>query len=252
LLRYRTRFCRARKITPAALGDSRVSVSLHHLPDGIVPGLVAAAREQGATVNDVLLCAIANAVDRYGANPRTRGHDELALGTVVDLRAGSNQKMDDVFGLFLGITTTMLRQADLADWQRMLRAVSRQSAWQKRSKQPQASVLRMAVGLAEARLVSPRRWAELYRQRMPIAAAVSNVNMNRDWAGQFHPSPILDYFRVTPTGPLLPVIVAATTLGDKLNFLITRQTALIDDEHERLIAASISNRLIQLASAGRL
>ena len=106
----------------------------------------------------------------------------------------------------------------------------------------------MGIGLAEAKLVTPRRWAELYRARMPIATAISNVNMNRDWAGPYHPHEILDYYRATPTGPMIPLIVTPTTLGKKLNFLITRQKSLIDDTRNHHISQAIISRLTELAS----
>jgi NRPS condensation-like uncharacterized protein len=254
LLRYRTRFCRARKVTPACApgDDCSVTVSAHEVRAGIVPGLIAQAKQYRATMNDLLLAAVAQAVHRFGATPATRGRDELALGTVCDLRTRSDQQLDDAFGLFLGFTTTMLRPADLKDWPRLLRTVASQNAWHKQTKAPHTSMLRMAVGLAEARFVTPQRWAELYRHRMPIAAGTSNVNMNRDWAAPYHPSPILDYYRVTPTGPLLPLTFSLTTLGNKLNFVITRQNSLIDAQRQQCLAGSITKRLIELAAPGRL
>jgi hypothetical protein len=251
LLRYRTRFCRARQCD-RPMGDCTSDVSVHYLDGELVPVIAARAKEHGVTVNDVLLATISQVVDRLGANPATRDRDELAVGTVVDLRAMSGRKMNGSFGLFLGFTTTMLRPTDLNSFPRLLRTVARQNAWHKRTRAPQASVLRMGIGLAEAKLVTPRRWAELYRRRMPIATAISNVNMNRDWAGPYHPSEILDYYRATPTGPMIPLIVTPTTLGKKLNFLITRQTSLIDDQRNQQIAGAIISRLTELASDARI
>jgi hypothetical protein len=108
----------------------------------------------------------------------------------------------------------------------------------------------MGAGLAESTWVTPRRWAELYRQRMPVAAGVSNVNMTRGWAGTHHPSTVRDYYRVAPTGPMIPLLFSFTTLGNKLNLLITRQTALIDDPRNSQIAGSITRRLTELAERG--
>jgi hypothetical protein len=112
-------------------------------------------------------------------------------------------------------------------------------------------VLRLGIGLAEAKLATPRRWAELYRDRMPIASGISNVNMTRDWAGKHHPAHVLDYYRVAPPGPMVPLVFTPTTLGEKMNFLITRQTCLINPDREQKIAAMIQNRLIQLAETVR-
>jgi hypothetical protein len=253
LLRYRTRFCRARKVMPAERArDGSVAISVHDVPAGIVPGLVAEAKRHHATVNDVLLATVAEAVHRFGASPATSQRDELAVGTVCDLRTRCQQSLDDAFGLFLGFTTTMLRPTDLNNWPRLLRTVAMQNAWHMRTKAPHTSMLRMAVAVAEARFVTPQRWAELYRNRMPVAAGTSNVNMNRDWAAPYHPSPVLDYYRVTPTGPLLPLTFSLTTLGGKFNFVITRQNSLIDAKREQCLAQSIRKRLIELVAPGRL
>ncbi|MCS7033028.1 MAG: hypothetical protein NZ561_03425, partial [Phycisphaerae bacterium] len=192
---------------------------------------------------------IAEAVDRFGANPPRPDRDELALGTVVDLRTRASRQLSDQFGLFLGFTTTIVRHQDLREFPRLLRTVANQNSWQKRTHAAEASLLRMAAGLLEAKLHSPRRWAELYRQRMPIAAGVSNVNMNRDWPGRRHPSPVTDYYRVAPTGPMLPLIFTPTTLGDRLNFLITRQIEQITDDQLTRLAEFVSHRLERLAAA---
>jgi hypothetical protein len=175
------------------------------------------------------------------------GRDELALGTVVDLRSLSDDSnLSRTFGLFLGTTTTVLRGADLKDRARLLRSVAQQNACHKLTCAPQISTILFAVGVAEARRMSARRWAELYRQRMPLAAGISNVNMNRHFAAAHHPFPMLDYVRVAPTGPMLPLLVTATTLGENLNFTLTRQASAINDADGRKIAESITNRLIHL------
>jgi hypothetical protein len=250
LLRYRTRFCRTRRISlPMTRCD--VAVSHHVLPDGVGPRILSLARSSGLKFNDILVAAVSQAVHEFGVSPCTRDRDELAIGTVVDLRSMAGKKMPDTFGMFLGFTTTMLRRADLRDWDRLVRTIGSQNAWQKASKAPQTSVLRMAVGLAEAKLVSPRRWAELYRDRMPVAAGVSNVNMNRDWAAAYHPAEIADYFRVSPTGPMIPLLVTPTTLGEKMNFLITRQTSLVNDTRCQNFVSFLRDRLIQLAEKVR-
>jgi hypothetical protein len=246
MLRYRTRFARARRVD-RPMGDCGVALSLHHVPDGVVSLIARHASEAGVTVNDALLSVISQTVDRSGASPPSRGRDELAVGTVVDLRAMSGMPLSGLFGLFLGFTTTLMRPADLESFPRLLRTVARQNAWHKRTRAAQSSVLRLGIGIAESAVVSPRRWAELYRDRMPIAAGISNVNMNRAWAGEHHPSPVLDYYRVAPTGPMIPLLFTFTTLGDKLHFLMTRQTALIDDGRRDVIARSITRRLEQLA-----
>ena len=75
----------------------------------------------------------------------------------------------------------------------------------------------MVVGLTIGRLLGRDKMVEFYRKRMPLAGGISNVNLNRSWAGEFHPEPLLDYIRVSPTGPLMPLVFTPTTLGKKMH-----------------------------------
>jgi hypothetical protein len=47
---------------------------------------------------------------------------------------------------------------------------------------------------------------------------------------------------------MIPLLFTPTTLGNKLNFLITRQVCLIDERQNELIARSISERILALAN----
>lgn len=250
LLRNRTRFSRMRYIDKPVT-DSKVAITFHHLPDGVGPKLASLAKRSGATFNDVMVAAMAQVVDVHGVTPANKDRDELSIGTIVDLRNTASQKMDDIFGLFLGFITTIVRAQDLQDWDRLLQRVARQNTFQKHSKAAHASILRMVAAVLETKLVTPRRWGELYRRRMPLAAGISNVNMNRTWVGQHHPQSILDYYRIAPTGPIIPAAFTPTTLGSRMNFGITRLSSLIDPTHNQRIASSLSDRLIDLASEVR-
>jgi hypothetical protein len=84
---------------------------------------------------------------------------------------------------------------------------------------------------------------------MPLLAGISNVNMTGSWADQEVAPPdrpaVLDYFRVSPVGPLLPLVFTLTTLRDRLSLNVTyRKTAFTRDEAE-LIADDLVNRLCQ-------
>src|SRR5205814_9664370 len=88
--------------------------------------LLASAGAIGCTVNDLFLAAMAETMHWHGANPQTRNRDELALGTIVDLRMLAKQDMDDLFGMFLGFTNTIVRRQDLDDWPRLLKRIAAQ------------------------------------------------------------------------------------------------------------------------------
>ena len=88
-----------------------------------------------------------------------------------------------------------------------------------------------------------RKWVDLYRRRMPMAAGISNINMNRQWTADYCPSPILEYIRIAPPSALLPMTFGTTTTGKKLNVTLSRQISLVDDERAACIIQSFARRL---------
>ena len=104
----------------------------------------------------------------------------------------------------------------------------------------------MLAGLAVSRLLPREKVVEFYRKRVPLAGGISNVNLNRTWAADFHPTPLLDYIRVSPTGPLMPLVFTPTTLGDHLHFGLTYRPALIPPERACQMAQHFTHRLRSL------
>jgi hypothetical protein len=248
LLRYRTRFSRVRQCPISDADDFSVRISLHPQADGTADKLLASARKLGVTVNDVFLAAMAETMHIHGINPETCDQDELGLGTIVDLRMFTEDKLDDLFGMFLGFTNTIVRRQDLEDWPRLLQRISNQTTFQKRTGASQASVLRMIGGLAESHFLTARQWVDLYRRRMPMAAGISNINMNRHWTREYCPSPLVEYIRIAPTSALLPLTFGTTTTGNKMNITNTRQASFFDAAREKLILDSFLSRLNHVIS----
>ena len=64
----------------------------------------------------------------------------------------------------------------------------------------------MGLGLLAGRLLKPDRAVHLYRKRVPLAGGISNINLSTTWASDYHPTPLLQYIRVSPTGPMMPLV----------------------------------------------
>ena len=109
-------------------------------------------------------------------------------------------------------------------------------------------MLRMVAGLVFARLFSREGLLEFYRKRYAMAGGISNVNLNRDWPAEYHPWPLLEYIRVSPTGPMMPLVFTPTTLGRQLNFGLTCRDCLIPSEQSPELAAMFIRRLEWFAS----
>ena len=249
--RWSSRNRRVARIEHPGCTDFNVRFSLHRLPGGVLEPLLAFARRNGATLNDLFLAVVAEVCHRLAPLRRTRRRTDLGLGTIVDLRPYSKQDLSDTFGLFLGFTSTICRPADLADFGRLLRTISTQSQLHRKTSAPLSSPLRMLAGLAVGRFLSREKMVEFYRKRIPLAGGISNVNLNRSWAGEFHPDPLLDYIRVSPTGPLLPLVFTPTTLGREMHLGLTHRPAMIDRPRAEEMAGNFARRLREIANGGR-
>jgi hypothetical protein len=108
---------------------------------------------------------------------------------------------------------------------------------------PQTSALRMLAGVTAGKLVKPERMAHFYQKHVPMAGGISNVNMNRTWAMEYHPSPLLDYIRVSPTGPMMPLVFATTTLGSDFHFALTYRPAVVSMDRIDALASRFVERL---------
>jgi hypothetical protein len=229
--------------------DFSVRVTVKHAPAGWVTGLLESARRRRVTLNDYFLTAIARVCERYvPLKHRPRRHS-LALGSIVDLRPYGGEELSDAFGLFLGFTNVVCKYCDLRDPQRLLRSIAVQGSQQKRAGVPQASALRMLAGVYAGEMfkLKPQRIIQFYQKHVPMAGGISNVNMNRSWAPKYHPGPLLDYIRVSPTGPLMPLVFATTTLGKGFHFALTYRPSVVPRSQIDELAGTFIEELNVLA-----
>lgn len=245
LLRRYGEYRRVRKVPTFGSLDHPVRVRLFPGPPGALPKLLAYARARGVTLNDVLLAALAQPCNHLIPAQQRPGRDNLALSTVADLRPGLAASLQPGFGCLLGFTATVCRRRDLSQWDRLLRSVAAQTRVQRRGGVGPASVLWMLAAESASRYTPPNRVYDFYRKEIPLAAGISNVNLNDTWAAG---PPVLDYARVSPTGPIVPVALAVTSLGTELRLTLTYRTALLNDWTATELMQSFTSHLQRLAS----
>jgi hypothetical protein len=245
VFRWSSRLKRVRRVENKSFPDLQTRFELHRLPDGLVDRLLPVARSAGATINDLFLAAMAVACDQYVAAPPTRKRNELAMGVIVDLRGNAGDVQSDTFGLFLGFTNVLCGIEHLRDWDKLVAHLAGQNRHNKRTASAQASMLRMLGGRMIGGMFSRKRLLEFYRKRIPLAAGISNVNLNRTWVAEYHPAPIMDFIRVSPTGPMLPVVFTPSTLGNRMHFGLTHRMSVLPDEAAGGCADAFAKRLIR-------
>lgn len=245
-LRHSSRLRSVRRTPTNAPDAQSVAFQLHALPDGIGPAMRHRARLLGATVNDVMLAAAAQSLARCTTNQKTRRRPDLSMGTIVDLRR-STQLTDRHFGLLLGFVGAVYRPADLNDFGRLLEQTARQSSRSRLEHAAAASMVRLAIGCFLSERWPARKLLEFYRKRLPLAGGISNVEMSRDPLSSLHPSPLRDYIRVSPAGPMMPLAFTPTTLGNQSHIGFTYKPGAMDEQSANALLGTFADRLCRFA-----
>ena len=252
------RHYRAHRMPLADAADFTSDFLIARFPVGAIHSVRALAKKHGATVNDLFIAAAAQVLGEFTKPQRnlSRGgllrprRDRVAIATAVDLRSPEDSRRDDVFGLALGYFDVIVERPEERSLEDVATEIARETNVSKsKTRTLQADWnLRMARRMWD-RLSHPRSKAQLFQKGMPLVAGISNVNLTGSWADQEEADDarprVLDYLRVSPVGPLLPMVFTVTTIGDRLSLCVTfRTTAFSRGDCERLARGFVTRLLL--------
>jgi len=252
-LRHR-RACRIHLRDPLDFDAGFFSI---HFPDGAIDRIRAYAKKYEATVNDVFLATASQALGKLTAeqrksepSPRAK-RDRVALATAVDLKPRSARNPDD-FGFFVGYFTVVHDRPEMQPLPQLVAATARETSASKSA----ARALEFTWGLRIARWIwnwssRPRFKAQFFQKGLPFLAGISNVNLTGSWADQEKmpatgQAMVLDYFRVSPVGPLVPLVFTFTTIRNHLSLCVTYRTTAFSQNQAEQIATELMEGLRSL------
>jgi hypothetical protein len=250
-LRHR-RACRIHLRDPL---DFDAGFSSIHFPDGAIDHIRTFAKKHGATVNDVFIAAASQALGKFIAeqrksepDPRAK-RDRVAIATAVDLKPSS---AETVFGFFVGYFTVVHDRPEMRSLAELVAATTGETS----SSKSAARALEFTWSLRVARWIwdwssRPRFKAQLFQKGLPFLAGISNVNLTGSWADQEGMTPdgramVLDYLRISPVGPLVPLVFTFTTIRDRLSLCVTYRTTAFSQQQAQQIATELMEGLQQL------
>ncbi len=218
-------------------------------PDGAIDRIRVFAREHGATVNDVFIATAAQVMGKFTAKQRKSKRDRVAIATAVDLRPFCHENLDDVFGFYVGYFIVVHDRPEMRSLPELVAATTRETSASKNA----ARALQFIWSLRITRWFwdrSPRAQdkAQLFQKGLPLLAGISNVNLTGSWADKEKETlpdraTVLDYFRISPVGPLLPLLFTLTTIRDRLSMCVTYRTTAFSQEQAKRIATDLMERL---------
>lgn len=206
-----TRSCR-RTLRPRYrdIAEGHNGFALHRLDAGCVDALGNAARCWGVTFNDLLIALLLLARDketrsRLGAARRR----ELGAASIMNLREMHGDAARDAFGQFLGSFRVSHPVPPGTTLEALARDIHRDTMRVKREHLYLAGLLAMRVDRIIGHFQTQRQRMSVYAKGYPVNAGTSTLNVDALWDPTATAVP--EYVRGVPTGPLAPMVLAATT-----------------------------------------
>jgi NRPS condensation-like uncharacterized protein len=188
--------------------------------------LLAMKESWEVTVNDLLLALLLKSLSPCAAaRERSRRRKRLSLGCIVNLRKDLGLDRKRAFGVFLGSFTVTHEVPEGISLHDLSVDVGRQTSRIKRHKLYLGTPLELGLARFAFRFFSPEQRRKLYAKHYPLWGGLTNMNLNSLWEPGGTNSP-LDYFRGVSTGPVTPLVLSVTTVGDHVNLGLSYRTTV--------------------------
>ena len=195
-----------------------------------------AAHGWGVTLNDALMALLLLAQDAV-LGPRDTGkrRHELAVASIINLRAAHHDDPHATFGQYLGSFRVSHPVPSGITLYELARDVHAATARVKREKLYLTTLFAMAVDRAIGRFQTREQRIGIYAKSYPVGAGVSSINVDALWvnagdkgsgiedrgsgmgdSGSGPAARTPTYIRGVPTGPLSPIVLAVTTCAGEL------------------------------------
>jgi hypothetical protein len=206
--------------------------------------LIACCRSWGVTVNDLLLAALLLTLAPLAplaASRRSHAHrTDLAVASIVNIRRDFGTDATHMPSPCLAAFHVGHAVPDGIGLRELARDVHAQSAPIRHKR----LYLRSILGLELSGLIWPilgaSRRRDLYAKHFPAWGGVTALNLNPTWAARAEPlTRQLDYFRVVPTGPLCPLVLAATTAHDVMHIGIAYRSSVFSRQTVTQLAEAL-------------
>ena len=221
--------------------DHYNAFALRRIEAPTVARIAATTKSWNVTRNDLLLAALMLALAPLAQKRFQPGRRrELAVASIVNLRRDFGAAHRDAFGQFLSSFRVGHAVPPDVDLEALARAVHAQTSSIRRGRLHLRTIFALGLAGAAWPFLAPASRHRVFPKHHPVWGAITMLDVDPLWPPE---APPLDYVRGVSTGPLSPLVVAATPVGGRINLGVTYRTACYPRAIAEQIAADIVHRL---------
>jgi hypothetical protein len=203
---------------------------MRSLPASVAEGVGRTAQRLGATRNDVLMAALIRAIAALKPRPAPGARRyEVAVASIVNIRRDCAGPASRTFGQFLSSFRASYPHPLEASLDDVVRAVHAESRDLRTRRRYLRTLFALAISGLAWRVVGDNLRDSLYAKHYPVWAGLTTLVVPGLWdalshgAGEAPPA----YRRGVSTGPLAPIVVAATFSGSSLELGVSFRPAAV-------------------------
>jgi len=186
-----------------------------------------ASKSWGVTLNDLFLTLLLHSLAPLATARRQTTRRKLAAGCIVNVRKDLGIS-SGTFGLFLGSFMVSHEVPEGIGLKELAAAIALQTARIKAQRLYLATSVQLAFVSFVLRFFSTKRKRNFYQKHCPLWGGVTNMNLNTLWEAPAHIAP-LDYLRAVSTGPVTPLVLSVTTVGERVNVALSYRSTVFSD-----------------------
>lgn len=227
--------------------DARIAFVYSRIGPAQLDGLLRVAKGWQVTFHDLLVAILLLALSPLATDRRqARSRRELAVASIANIRQDFESGGADGFGQFLASFSIAHPVPAGVGLKQLVLDVHAQTTRIKQHKLYLQSILALSLAGLVWPLLSKERRYRFFPKHFPVWGGITTLNVNQLWrlsaAGERPP----EYRRAVPTGPLCPLVLAATTAGDVLHLGISYRVAAFSPEQVASVVATFVDGIDRL------
>jgi len=202
--------------------------------------LEACAKAWSITAHDLLLAILLKGLAPLTARRlQSATRNEIAVASIANIRRDLGAKAATALAPYLASFRIAHPVPDDITLRELAADVHAQSSRIKRGKRYLQTLIALGIAGAEWRFMSTLQRQRYFPKHFPVCAGTTPLSVDPLWAAGSARHPGIDYIRAVSTGPLAPMILAFTMVGDVINVGISFRTTVFRRDAVDGVAAAM-------------